>query len=344
MSYFPSGGLPERRSLNSPNPACFEISSSQEEQQEWTTAYSAGVYGFAAQRPTPFKPDSSLGLGLFTLPVSTAQAYLELGQEPNYATSTAPVTWPSQLSIAHGPIVQPQPVKAHSRSVASCNPLSTLKPEALWSPPQLFAFEGPTYDVTPALSDHSPSPHPSVVSTPYARSDSVIFSADSPSVKVESDPQPLVPQIQCIPEPAVGEQPLVVNPEDLIVRRSTPIEERLKACLVSSSASEASDLTPSIARSTRRRAFSTEDLLEDRKKRAYTKPNQATCACEQCGKLFQRTYNLRAHMETHDPKRSQPHACWYDDCDKRFVRRTDLVRHEQSVSMRAIRSNDCANI
>ena len=70
---------------------------------------------------------------------------------------------------------------------------------------------------------------------------------------------------------------------------------------------------------------------DDHRKRAYTTQANMTCSCEKCGKLFQRSYNLKAHMETHDPQREHPHVCEWADCRRRFVRRTDLSRHEQSV-------------
>ncbi|KAG7150040.1 Zinc finger protein PLAG1 like [Verticillium longisporum] len=36
-------------------------------------------------------------------------------------------------------------------------------------------------------------------------------------------------------------------------------------------------------------------------------------------------------METHDDKREYPFPCQIGDCNKRFVRKTDLQRHHQSV-------------
>lgn len=58
------------------------------------------------------------------------------------------------------------------------------------------------------------------------------------------------------------------------------------------------------------------------------------CEVEGCGKLFSRSYNYKAHMETHDNKREYPFSCTYDDCNKKFVRKTDLQRHHQSVHMK----------
>ncbi|ODQ79871.1 hypothetical protein BABINDRAFT_23297, partial [Babjeviella inositovora NRRL Y-12698] len=46
--------------------------------------------------------------------------------------------------------------------------------------------------------------------------------------------------------------------------------------------------------------------------------------CEQCGKSFNRPYNLRSHMKTHST--DKPHACQY--CNRRFARTHDRKRHE----------------
>lgn len=71
----------------------------------------------------------------------------------------------------------------------------------------------------------------------------------------------------------------------------------------------------------------------DKRKRSFTTKENASCSCPKCGKLFSRSYNLKAHMDTHNPNRKHPFKCEWGGCDKCFARRTDLVRHEQSVSV-----------
>ncbi|KAJ4414144.1 hypothetical protein N0V82_008111 [Gnomoniopsis sp. IMI 355080] len=64
------------------------------------------------------------------------------------------------------------------------------------------------------------------------------------------------------------------------------------------------------------------------------------CDIKGCGKFFSRSYNFKAHMETHREKREYPFPCQVADCTKRFVRKTDLQRHTQSVHMKE-RNHGC---
>ncbi|OBT40635.1 hypothetical protein VE00_08366 [Pseudogymnoascus sp. WSF 3629] len=64
------------------------------------------------------------------------------------------------------------------------------------------------------------------------------------------------------------------------------------------------------------------------------------CTVDGCGKLFNRSYNYRAHMETHDADRVHPFICALPDCMKRFRRKTDLQRHHQSVHIKE-KSHQC---
>jgi uncharacterized Zn-finger protein len=76
--------------------------------------------------------------------------------------------------------------------------------------------------------------------------------------------------------------------------------------------------------------------------RRLTRPEEANfrCAVKGCNKLFSRSYNYKAHMETHDEKREYPFPCTVTDCTKKFVRKTDLQRHHQSVHLKE-RSHKC---
>lgn len=78
------------------------------------------------------------------------------------------------------------------------------------------------------------------------------------------------------------------------------------------------------------------------KTRKVTTKEEANFQCEVkgCGKYFSRSYNYKAHMETHDEKRAYPFPCQVGDCNKRFVRKTDLQRHHQSVHMKE-RNHKC---
>lgn len=84
----------------------------------------------------------------------------------------------------------------------------------------------------------------------------------------------------------------------------------------------------------RRRGPST--IARTRSPRKLTTKEDANFQCnvKGCGKLFGRSYNYKAHMETHDTSREYPFPCSVKDCNKKFVRKTDLQRHHQSVHMK----------
>lgn len=76
--------------------------------------------------------------------------------------------------------------------------------------------------------------------------------------------------------------------------------------------------------------------------RKLTTKEEANFQCEVrgCGKLFSRSYNFKAHMETHDERREYHFPCQVDGCAKKFVRKTDFQRHHQSVHMKE-RNHKC---
>lgn len=78
------------------------------------------------------------------------------------------------------------------------------------------------------------------------------------------------------------------------------------------------------------------NIARTRTPRKMTTRDEANyqCKAKGCGKLFSRSYNFKAHMETHDSSRVYPFPCPLPDCNKKFVRKTDLQRHHQSVHMK----------
>jgi hypothetical protein len=75
-------------------------------------------------------------------------------------------------------------------------------------------------------------------------------------------------------------------------------------------------------------------------KRGRSSTSDPTCACHVCNRLFQRSYNRKAHMLTHNKDRPRPYKCPEPDCRKAFVRNTDLVRHTKSIHLN-IRDHIC---
>lgn len=53
--------------------------------------------------------------------------------------------------------------------------------------------------------------------------------------------------------------------------------------------------------------------------------------CPSCPRAFARAYNLKTHIQTHDPNRSKPYACHHKSCGRSFSRKHDLTRHLVSI-------------
>lgn len=65
--------------------------------------------------------------------------------------------------------------------------------------------------------------------------------------------------------------------------------------------------------------------------RRNTTTGKGKYACPKCGLQFTRNSNCKSHMKIHDPNRKFPHKCTTGQCTKQFSRKTDLVRHVDSV-------------
>ena len=53
--------------------------------------------------------------------------------------------------------------------------------------------------------------------------------------------------------------------------------------------------------------------------------------CDICGRVFERFYNYKSHLQTHNPARPYPNQCDYEGCMSKFTRKAELDRHKQSV-------------
>jgi hypothetical protein len=74
---------------------------------------------------------------------------------------------------------------------------------------------------------------------------------------------------------------------------------------------------------------------ERSRNRKYTDPDSAPFRCSLCpNKGFARRYNFNQHMLTHELHRKKENKCHYPDCNRQFVRKTDLGRHERSVHIK----------
>jgi len=53
--------------------------------------------------------------------------------------------------------------------------------------------------------------------------------------------------------------------------------------------------------------------------------------CPSCPRAFARAFNLKTHIQTHDPNRAKPYVCSVKSCGRSFSRKHDLMRHNVSI-------------
>lgn len=304
----------------------------------WSIAGAPMQGPYTIVQPMPWSSEPPRGLGLETLRTPTQPMF-----ESSYAACNdlaVPATW-HRPSSSLAPHETYQGNAHYSSTLEQWYPTSATMGTALtWStaPAHAAPFNAAS-DASPGHSNYSISSASSVVaSSPYAHSEGCFQPASPPHIKQEEFSDRSSSRLHSIPGRVPSHQPLHVNPGDVYTTPPLSAAERMtfsEALDDQKTEPEDSKSASWHQASTPRRTVSLEDtrgsVCDARAKRGFTTQANSTCECEKCGKLFQRSYNLKAHMETHDPQREQPHACPYEGCKRRFVRRTDLVRHQQSV-------------
>ncbi|KAK0337380.1 hypothetical protein LTR02_002011 [Friedmanniomyces endolithicus] len=278
----------------------------------------------------PFRQGSTLTAAT----ASTAEGFYHDSNNTAQPFS-APFPWPSELTASLHLPYEAEGVPEQSWFPAF-DTWSTVSPAAtVWQSATATPW---TYRPSPSLSSYSASPHPSAMSSP-AYSEGYARNVGSPMIKLEEPPESATPFPNGLPATISPGHLYSMASRESAMRPPTLPWRPIATPFVPSSST---DFKPALSqrRPANRKAFSCNDVRaiarESRHRREYTKPEEAVCSCQTCGKVFQRHYNLKAHMETHDPARAQPHICLYPDCDKRFVRQTDLLRHEQSTRRRRL--------
>ncbi|EKG13382.1 Zinc finger C2H2-type protein [Macrophomina phaseolina MS6] len=255
--------------------------------------------------------------------VHPAQTLYPLSPHPSEATWTPSMTTSASPSVMEGQQLRAwEPYESVGRS-----PLPSW--EIQFSYAASGSFVGTRH--SPAPSDGHIMSQRSSVSSSY---DNSLYSHDGsestylPEVKLE--PQN---EWRSDEDSLMCQQPLIVSPGRLcnsnqaISPRYGPPADRRRQLNTSSKGKRAKTIASEEGRINTSTA-------RTRSRNATTAAN-ANYACQVCGKMFQRSYNHKAHMETHDPERPHPHVCQTEHCERAFVRRTDLQRHEQSVGTTA---------
>ena len=94
-------------------------------------------------------------------------------------------------------------------------------------------------------------------------------------------------------------------------------------------------LLPNISRSDPRSArgmYQTQnDITQGQNRRESDDDPRKKYQCVRCSKAFARAYNLKTHMDTHNPDRVKSFTCPHTGCGRAFSRKHDLGRHLVSI-------------
>jgi hypothetical protein len=303
-------------------------------------------YPSPAQSDSRYRSTDSLqGLGLYSCPMSGSTVE-ERGSVTTQSSSAT--NWPTTGTLQHrqstpnilsaefDPFASSFPSFPSERSssnhdiynaqtTASPGPSSTTSQRSSFSSgpaSEIFTQAGSTHSYTPRIkmedhADYVTGPDGMMMSSPQLSHSLLVTSASSYPGSLEAtfyqDQNPLAwPKIDyTAPHDLPSISSLPIPPYD----RRSESQDRV--------APHEQQKTPStIARTRQPRKLTTKEDANFQ------------CNVKGCGKLFGRSYNFKAHMETHDASREYPFPCPMKDCTKKFVRKTDLQRHHQSVHMK----------
>lgn len=307
--------------------------------------------GKSSTYPSPARSDSDTvnyspdGLGLYnySLPLSAAAAQSNTTLYPPSPQPTE--SWVAHLTCRTSPLV----TEAHTDSWPSLYEPPVSRSPLTWN----NSFSYPSTGLMD--NQHSPRPsgghalsHRSSLSSSYDASNysqEELETRFTPKVKLEAQREGHIDDVSS-PSHGIRHEPQTVSPERLsmmtfpyaymydspaFTKFESPFEEQGEFEEMYIGLRDISGRR----RSSGRRGHTNGPVGRTRIRRNPTTPENANFSCQICGRLFQRSYNLKSHLQTHNPTRPHPNHCPYPGCERRFVRRTDLLRHEQSVHIKA---------
>ncbi|KAF2658752.1 hypothetical protein K491DRAFT_245197 [Lophiostoma macrostomum CBS 122681] len=345
-SYFgsaSSASLARRRQNPTPAPhrirklalvlLCFTMSARDQPTPPFNSPYQHAMKSTLLQSPaypSPARSDSepskyaAEGLGLYAYPQSFS------------------ASGPPAATVLYPP--SPQPTEAWSHLSTGTSPLMTEAPTDPWNS---------TFDQSSSRSPLPWMPHHGSHRSSLSSRDMSIFSREGsehtfphPQIKLEgttelTDDESFAPGLR---HPV----PMTVTPDRLttsifpydttygsppLAKYEVPADDSYDSRTLEALSYDLHPRSP-------REITSTSRL---RNRRNPTTEENAQYKCHHCNKLFQRAYNHKTHLETHNPSRKKEHVCPFKDCDKQFVRKTDLERHQNSVhrKIKCFRCHKC---
>nr|POE71884.1 cell wall transcription factor ace2 [Quercus suber] len=322
------------------DPASCNDEISSKGQDDWNPMFnpSAGSYSstMAPVEPMWHFTQVPQGLGLMFPQMASCPTFDGIAQ--NVRQVTMPY-WVPDWAVTHAPI--PQSMLARKDSWNAGSDAASTQMPPVWEPFDVTAAVL-DYD-TSSLSSDSASPHSSAASSPHACSETATWVAGSPAIKTEDHPSPLNTYETYLHDRGAPDQSLVMGCLETVPQTKTEEKQAVthmdwNSCTPSDPKYTCDDYKPvlNLQHDLRHDEDTKKEIdlkvLAVRPKRQFTNAGNAVCRCDECGLLFRRRYNMKAHMKTRHTNQTKPHACGFADCQWGFHRKTDLNRHERTVS------------